>query len=143
MNITDIASEDKKESGPSFDMGGGYKVHVPAPEQEKRIGIRVVDWTRLKRSVCGVKRPPAWISNTYSAFFGIAGSGILTIIPLWSAQGLPNWVIPAAIISTGFSAAGAVALLLIDSLLVKKQETDVNSVLNDMQDIESPFRHLL
>src|SRR5690349_995497 len=135
QNIANIA--------PSFDMGGGYRVHVPAPEQENRIGIRTIDWCRLRRSVSTIKRPPVWIANSYSALFGITGSGVLILFTIWQASGLPPWVIPFSLVVTVFSLLTATTLLLVDSYLINKQESDVHAVMEDMDEVEGPFKHLL
>lgn len=115
------------------------QISVPSPENERRLAIRAVDWTRIKRSVKQIHRPLKSLQFWYSCLAGAAVTAGFTIIPLACTQGVPSWVMPFYIIATGACGLMAWILYRVDQKIVETQGADAEGVYADMQEIEQHF----
>jgi hypothetical protein len=116
------------------------EIAVPAPEREKRLAIRQVDWDRLRRSVANQQSSRPSLSIAYSILFGVGGSSGFSIIPLAYTEKLGAWVIPTYVLVTVFSVLVAFILMWLEKRMNKNATTQSADLARDMEEIEKMFQ---
>lgn len=116
-----------------------FKIDLQSSEAERRLGIRRVDWLRIKTSVSKVKTPLPHLSFWYSALIGVAVSSGLSIIPLCHTTGLPAWVVPLYACITASSLIMASVFYWLERELHRYRNTQVDGVVQDMVELEKHF----
>jgi hypothetical protein len=109
-------------------------------ESERRVAIRRLDWDRLKRDISLCKGAKSLdYSGTYYTLFGVAGSCLTALIPLYFAQGLPSWVTPTYAVATIASLILACALMSVNKSVKSASSERVAEIEKDMKEIEDGF----
>ena len=115
-------------------------IDLPQSAAEARFAMRRSDWQRIKRQVnaCKSDMTPGY-SGWYFLCFGVAGSALLTLVPLYFAVGLPAWVMPFYFWSFMATAAMGGALFCISRKLRKERTERIDELKEDMSEIEACF----
>lgn len=116
----------------------GVKTFIPFDEGE--ISIRLMDWRRIYRKVKSIPRKSSFFLTATGVFWGVGGSAMLSLIPLyWAAQNVNPWVKPA------FWIIGIAAIIVgfIAAHFSKEKDKVIESscleVQKDMKEINSMF----
>ena len=71
------------------------KINTVIPVDTTEISIRQLDWRRIYREVKSIPRKKSFFLTAAGVFFGVGGSAILSLIPLYqAAQNVDPWVKP-------------------------------------------------
>lgn len=115
-------------------------ISVPSKESEQRFAIRKADWKRIRRQLESVNKPLEMLPVIYSASFGIAGSSILAVLPIWDSTDIKPWVIPAYLFSFLASLALGIILVILDKKLDHSEACAADLILKDMDEIEESYK---
>ena len=110
------------------------------PIDTTEISIRRIDWRRIYRKVKSIPRKSSFFLTVAGIFFGVGGSAMLSLIPLYqAAQNVEPWVKPA------FCIIGIAAIILgfITAYFSKEKgkviESSCLEVQQDMKEVYSLF----
>ena len=115
-------------------------VKTAIPVDTMEIPIRQLDWRRIYRKVKSIPRQNSFYLTATGICFGVGGSSLLSLIPLYSAViQVEAWVIPTYWI-IGIS---AVIIGFITAYFSKERNSFIKSncleVQHDMNDVHSMF----
>jgi hypothetical protein len=116
------------------------KINTVIPVDTTEISIRQLDWRRIYREVKSIPRKNSFFLTAAGVFFGVGGSAILSLIPLYqAAQNVDPWVKPTYYII-------GIAALIVGLIIVyfsKEEDKMIKSsclaVQQDMKEINSIF----
>ena len=116
------------------------EINIVIPIDTTEILMRQLDWRRIYRKVKSIPRKNTLFLTAAGVFFGVGGSAILSLIPLYQAtQYVDPWVKPT------YCIIGIAALIvgLITFYFSKKEENVIESscieIQQDMKEINSIF----
>lgn len=116
-------------------------ITLPSPEQEKRYGIRYHDWVRIEKKLKKIKQQVPRFHLIYSFFFGVSVSSVSALITSYAQPtgNLPSWVLSLywALFAIGLIMGSS--FVYVDRIFRKEQQSDVNDIIEDMENIEETF----
>jgi uncharacterized membrane protein (DUF106 family) len=112
---------------------------ISIPYSEKRIDIRTIDWSRIKKYISQSEEKYIDFSIIYSILYGIAGSTGVTLMPLFSSNGLKSWLIPLYICVSVFSLVCAIIFTIVNSAIRRNKKEAKNNIRDEMEEIEKEF----
>ena len=115
-------------------------INIVLPIDTTEISIRLIDWRRIYRRVKSIPKKSSFFMTAAGVFFGVGGSAMLSLIPLYqAAQNVNPWVKPTYYI-IGFA---ALIVGLITAYFSKENSKVIESscleVQQDMKEINSTF----
>jgi hypothetical protein len=116
-------------------------ISVPVSDQERRIAIRYLDWDRCKKGLSKISQEVPRFHLVFSFLFGIAASSVFSLIAFYAnpAANLPSWVYPLFILIFVFSLSNAAIFVALDRKMKRNRKSDVDDILEDMNNIEKTF----
>jgi hypothetical protein len=126
-------------SPPAFKFTPDYAIYPP--KEQGIYPIREGDWVRLKRLISQIIPAKRVFEVLASAFFGVAGSALLSLVAFSTTSSLASWVLPTTWAIFIGSVILAIALIIVDRLQKQLVTTSVTNVLEEMQAIEQDYEN--
>lgn len=116
-------------------------ISVPSSSQERRIAIRYLDWERCKKKLAKTKNQVPRFHLVFSFLFGIAASSGFSLMAFYSNSQtkLPEWELPLYWLLFFFSLGVGSVFVYVDHQLRKKEQSDIEEIIDDMDAIEKTF----
>lgn len=115
----------------------------PSEEKETRMAIRREDWNRITRLSKSIRPEPKFLRTAYSASFGAAITAGAALISIYYTPEKPPLLLPLLPMFfwfTVFALVLGIILLLVDMHNTTSKSTDIESLRQDMQEIEDTFK---
>lgn len=114
-------------------------VSMPNPESERRLGIRIVDWKRIKRDVTQFTEPPSALSRISDVCFSVSATAIFTLIGLYGQPNLSPWILPTVAVTMILFLTFGIMLSYFHKKEFEMKKMNVKNFQNDMDEIERMF----
>ena len=115
-------------------------ITVSSGDAELCMAIRRYDWNRIYDRLFQLKDSNSKLPIIYSISFGFAISTGVTIIPINSSAGLPNWVTPLYVCFSIFSLIFGFVLIYIDRNNKNESKSNIKEILKDMKSLEALYK---
>lgn len=112
---------------------------LPPPSAEERIGIRRVDWNRIKRLISDVPSETKICQIIYTILFSTAGALGVSLIPIHSNPNLAPWVFPLYMWFAIFSLFVAVVFCFLSKREQQARTDRIQNIQTDIEEIENAF----
>ena len=119
-------------------------ITLPFSTKERRIAIRFLDWDRCKKKLRKIRQPIPRFHLFYSFLFGISASSGLSLVTLHlePEASLPAWGYPLYWLLLLFSLLTAICFVYLDSRIRQQKQSEIDEILEDMDNIEKTFPEL-
>ena len=114
-------------------------VSMPTPESERRFGIRVVDWNRIKRNINRFDESPPALSRMSDICLSISVTACFTAISLFGQQNISAWIEPVIICITILFFFFGIVFIQLNKKEIEKKQKEVKDFQEDVIEIEKTF----
>ncbi|MCX6022115.1 MAG: hypothetical protein NTZ05_10380 [Chloroflexi bacterium] len=83
-----------------------------------------------------MRSPEQWMSVGYGTLGGFAASTLISVVPLFYAQGLSAWVLPTYAVSAVSATVLAMILVRLERKIAQGQGVDISIIMRDMDEME-------
>ncbi len=115
------------------------RIALPPPENDEMVGIRKEDLALLKQRCERLKRPLRSLPIWYSILFGVAATGLASVLPLAATDDLDAWVLPVYLTSSILFLIFGLVLLLIDTIDKRSHGDDVDSLIAEVDALQRRY----
>ena len=113
-------------------------VALTEPQEQPGMPVSLDTWKRIMQRVKDCKVSLRLWSVAYSVAFAVGITAGLSIIPLAYAQ-LPWWILTVYISLCALGIGVGVVLIIAERILARNQQSQVDSLIADMQQVMAPF----
>ena len=127
------------EESRKIDYSSFSQIDLPRPEKERRKAIRIMDWNRCKKKIKDIQKSSKRLTQLYSTFLGLSFSSLINTIVVWESTGISSIIKAFYACVFIFSGILFAVFYKMDEAADKKTKSDCQSILDDMEEIESTF----
>lgn len=126
-------------TGDSLNITRDERITLPSQTMDDWMGVRRLDWARLKRDVQSVKEEWPFLVTVASGLIGFAASAAIAALQIASVTGSPPWLGLLFGISAVFAAIAGAVFLVLHRQMSKGRVTKAKEIEQDMIEIERTF----
>jgi hypothetical protein len=125
-------------AGQVFNVVREEQISVPAPATERRMGVRCLDWERIKNRISEVdiKEPVSILQQAYFFLFAVAvtaGLSIMIVLPLGP------WITSVYSCVSVFSLVCGIIFVFLDRKFYSEKKSELKKIVMEMEIIEKTF----